>query len=125
MKKIIIIIGVIALLLILAYQSTIISRNGFIEDEETENLGYESMSPYEHQVKPIRLKTIEHIDSYSGDYPFRDAKIEGHDEAILRKRNTRYQRYESDLDEPETLIPRTLVSPNAPAPYPLEKRYSQ
>jgi len=124
MKKILIIIGIVAILLILAYQSSLISGNSFIEDDE-ENSAYQSMSPYEHRVKPIRVKAIEHTDYYSGDYPFRDAKIEDHDEALLRKRYGHYKRYETDLDEPETLIPRTLVSPNAPAPYPLEKRYSQ
>ena len=125
MKKMIIIISVIALLLILAYQSTVISRNGFIDDENTEFSAYQPMSPYEHQIKPLRLKSIDHRDFYSNDYPFRDAKLGNHDEALWRKRSSRYGRYERDLDEPETLIPHSLVTPKAPAPYPLEKRYSQ
>lgn len=120
MKKIIIFIGIIGFFLILAYQSTIIPKGVFVEDDE-EGTAFQSISPYDHQTKPFRLKSLDHIDFYSHDYPFRDAKIENHDEALLNKRTTRYR---VELDEPETLIPHSSVTPKTPAPYPLEKQLS-
>ena len=117
MKKFIIITSLIVLLAACGYQATIKSRSALSEFEDDPS-DYQPLSPYERAFVPVPLKTIRQSDNYY----FRDAKINDHDEARLRKRFTHD---EVPLDEPETLIPRTSVSPKAPAPYPLEKRYTQ